>query len=526
MKKISKLLFAVSLAVSFASCSDFLEEPPRGTQDLNTYFQTEKECIQAVNGCYQSILYNDWWQTTYFKQVSDMCTDDMWAGNTTQDGGETWELCHYMYKGKAGNGVNNNHWQYCYKGIYRCNIAINGINNSPITNETLKARLIAEAKFVRGLIYFELVKNYGGVPLLTKSVAPTEVKMAKSTAEQIYNQVKSDMKSAAQVLPESYSSSDKGRATWGAAMAYLAKACLYTEKWDSARTISAEIIGKKIYKLEPDFANVWSTKNPNGMESIFEVQFNNNTELGTGFRLPVVSGSRDDQGWSWGLPSANLEKAFKDEGDVERLRSTIIKNGDDVYGDPDAKTYVITPSKHKSARICRKYYIPKANRSTPYDGSNHNLNYIMMRYADLLLINAEAAYNSNHPGDALTSLKEVRDRVHLTTDMNLSGNALRDAIYKERRLELATEGHRLYDLRRWKNPTDATKSMLSYIFGANGTFVTWNTNQATADPLEWANKGERQDKGIYFEEGVYNLFPIPQSEIELSGGLLKQNPGL
>lgn len=462
----------------------------------------------------------------YFRLVSDMCTDDMWAGNTTQDGGETWELCHYQYKGKAGNGVNSNNWQYTYKAIYRCNVAIEGISNSPIANADLKARLVAEAKFIRGLMYFELVKNYGGVPLMTKPIPPTEVKMAKATAEQVYNQVKSDFKSAADVLPKTYSSANRGRATWGAAMSFLAKAYLYTEKWDSARVAAKTVIDEGIYQLEPDFANVWNHKNPNGVESIFEVQFNNNTELSTGSRLPVITGSRDDQGWSWGEPSGNLEKAFKDEGDVERLRSTIIKNGDDVYGDPDAKAYLITPSKHKSARIIRKFYIPKADRSKPYDASTSDLDFIMMRYADLLLMYAEAAYNCNKPSDAVDALKQVRDRVHLTTDMTLTGNALRDAIYKERRLELACEGQRLYDLRRWKNPNDPSKSMLSYVMGPDGVFVKWNTNETTADPLEWANKKERQDKGIYFEEGIYNLFPIPQSEIELSGGLLKQNPGL
>lgn len=526
MKSIIKIFVALALLTGVTSCENFLDQPLHGTADLNTYFQTEEECIRAVNGCYQSAVPGDWWQTMFFRLVCDMATDDMWAGNTTQDGEVYKELCHYRYKGKAGNSYNASNWEFNFKTIYRCNVTIKGIEESPVDNADLKARLIGEAKFIRALIYFELAKNYGGVPVLTKPMAPTELKSGRATLEQTYEQIISDLKDAAKVLPESYGSADKGRASWGAAKAFLAKAYLFTEKWSDAQTTAEEVINKHLYDLEPDFANVWSCNNANGMESIFEIQYNDNTQYGTGSRLSVVTGSRDDSGWSWGLPSANLEKAFLDENDQVRLRSTIVKHGDDVYGDPDAKDYVISPEKHKSARICRKYYIPQAQRSKPYDAVTGKINYIMMRYADLLLIHAEAAVNNNDNGAAFTSLKKVRDRVGLTTNTALTGTALRNAIYNERRLELACENHRLYDLRRWKNPEDPTKSMLSYIMGPNGLFVKWNTDEATADSFEWSNNGEAQDKGILFEEGVYNLFPIPQNEIELSGGLITQNPGL
>lgn len=165
MNNIVKLFMAVTLSASLSSCSDFLDQPVLGQETLDTYYQTEEECLKQITGCYQSVFWNDWWQVASFYVGVDMSTDDLWMGNTTQSQSDWIRMSHYG--NPKQDGKIKDFWQYRYKGILRCNIAINRIATSPITNETLRSRMIAEAKFIRAYQYFELVKNFGGVPVVT-----------------------------------------------------------------------------------------------------------------------------------------------------------------------------------------------------------------------------------------------------------------------------------------------------------------------------------------------------------------------
>lgn len=525
MKRIINLNIIIAFIWGFSSCQGFLDQPINGVLDTDSYYKTEQECVYGINGCYKSLMPGTWTQICIFRVITDMCTDDLWAGNTTQNADKYLEIAHFLYKGKANNEHMVNFYQHNFKTIYNCNLMMKKIKEAPFDNEKVKDELTAEAKFIRAVAYFELVKNFGGMPLMTEPLTPKELKIKRSTTAETYDFIKKDLLEARAILPEV--APEAGRATWGAATSFLARACLYTKEWDLAEKYAQEVIDSKRYDLETDFFNVWNIDNSNGIESVFQAQYTNNTSYGEfGSFFTTIMGSRDDNGWSWGIPTSDLEKAYLDEGDEVRLQNTIMKHNQDVYGDPDALKYKITPSKHKSARICRKFYIPKAKRTLPYNKPIHNLNFSLMRFADVLLIHAEAACNNRDEASALTSLKRVRDRVGLKTDMTLTGDDLRYAIYKERRLELSCEGQRLFDLRRWKNPADESKSMLSYIMGPDGTFVVRNMNQKTADSNEWSNAKEAQNKGYYFEEGVHNLFPIPQTEIDLSGGLIEQNPNL
>lgn len=157
---------ASALTMGLTSCSDFLEEPIRGQQDMENYFTTEEECEKQITGCYNFIACDDWWQIYKFYNLCNITTDDCWMGNTTQDPGEYRVAA--MFTGNTielGNTVQN-FWQYRYKGITQCNIAIEKIAQLKFNDEKYQKRLIAEAKFLRGFYYFELVKNFGGVPLV------------------------------------------------------------------------------------------------------------------------------------------------------------------------------------------------------------------------------------------------------------------------------------------------------------------------------------------------------------------------
>lgn len=530
------------IAVMFTTaCSDFLNEDVRGQENLDTYFQSENDAESFLTGCYSAITYHGWWQIENFWILTDMCSDDLWMGNTTQDQSGYISLAHYQGVGQS-NGTISNFWQYRYKGILRTNIAIERIPDAPIRDEVKKERFVAEAKFLRAYYYFELVKNFGGVPIIDGFLLPEEVSgITRSPAEDVYALIEQDLLDAAEALPQrsQYASSDMGRATRGAALGLLGKAYLYQGNFKEAKDVLKTVIDEGEYDLMPDFGDVWSIDAENNVESLFEVQNKYDETYELGGSLSIITGNRsggDQDGWAWGLPTANLENAFIEAGDTERLKWTIIKNGateiagEDSFeelitaqGDQNGDgTYCIDPAKHKSARINRKFYLPLSKRPENYNQPKVPLNHRILRYADVLLMYAEACNEEGDDGNARNALNAVRNRVGLES-VTSSGDQLRDAIRSERRLELACENHRLYDIRRW---TDSNgKKVISNLLGANGTFVKWNTNEATADSYEWENQYEPSNKGETFIEERDLIFPIPLYEITMSNGSITQNPG-
>lgn len=550
MKQIFVILTLIT-SLAFASCDDFLNEEVRGKQNLDTYFQNEDEIQSFITGCYQAITFGGWWNINTVWLLSEMCSDDGWMGNTTQSQSDYISLAHYQGTGQS-NGAISNFWQYRYKGILRCNVAIDRIPQATILNEELKNRFIAEAHFLRAYFYFELVRNFGGVPLITGFMLPEEIQgITRSTTEEVYKFIEDDLKAAVAVLPErsEYASTELGRATSGAARGLLGKVYLYQEKWQEAHDVLKAVIDSKEYKLMENFGDVWSVDHNNNEESLFEVQYMYDGTYALGGALTVITGARSGpgDGWSWGQPTANLEQAYIDAGDTERLRWTIIKTGcTEIAGEDnfeefvensknmalydtyiekygwDPECYIITPSEHKSARIIRKYFVPIEKRPEVYNIDKIPLNHRILRYADVLLMYAEACNELSMDADARTALNEVRNRVGLA-DVTASGGELRKAIRQERRLELAWEQNRLYDIRRWTD--DNGKKVISNLMGPDGTFVKWNTDEATRDALEWDNQGEASDKGRSFIESRDMVFPIPLYEITMSNGTIEQNPG-
>lgn len=519
-----------AMTLSFAGCADFLDEPVRGQQELDEYFKNEDECKQQITGCYQSLAFDGWWQIYKFYLASDMCTDDMWMGNTTQPSDDYRDLAHYTGNTYGAGNCCQNFWQYRYKGILRCNLAIDRIPAVEFENENLKVRYIAEAKMLRAYEYFELIRNFGGVPIVTGLKMPNEVQgIRRSTLAESYAAVEKDLLDAIRDLPKrgEYSSSDLGRVTKGAAQGMLAKVYLYQEKYDEAEKVLQELIcrgefasGTCEYDLMEDFSQVWNLEYNNNKESLFEIQTNSDISYSLGQHISVVCGSRNDSGWAWGLPTSNLEKAYS-SNDV-RLQWTIIKNGQDVAGEEqdDGRNYEIKPDDHKSARVTRKLYIPKKKRPNPYDAPHNPLNYRLLRFADVLLMYAEVENKLGHDGEARWALNRVRKRAGLDEETS-SGTALRNVIREERRLELALENNRLYDLRRWKD--DNGKPAICNIMGKKGSFVRYNLSYT--DAYEATNQKERSDKGIAFDETRDLLFPIPTTEVTMSNGSIEQNPG-
>lgn len=551
MKKLLTILTLAATLGFTTSCEDFLTEEVRGQQNLDTYFASIDDAESYLTGCYQALTHGGWWQINTVWLLSEMCSDDAWMGNTTQSQSDYISLAHYQGNG-ASNGPISNFWQYRYKGILRCNIGIERIAGLDVEDTETRDRLVAEARFLRAYYYFELVRNFGGVPLITGFLMPEEITgITRASEEETYAFIEEDLQAAAEVLPQrsEYSASDMGRATRGAALGLLGKVYLYQEKWEEAHDVLKTVIDEGEYQLLPEFGMVWDLDYDNSVESLFEVQYIYHSTLALGGSLATVTGCRNGpgDGWSWCQPTANLEQAFIDAGDTERLRWTIIKTGcTEIAGEDDfdqfvdnskdmssyedylerygwdPECYIIDPSQHKSARIIRKYFLPIADRPEVYNTDKSPLNHRILRYADVLLMYAEACNELGDDNNARTALNQVRTRAGLP-QVTGTGTALRDAIRLERRLELAFEQSRLYDIRRWKD--DSGQPLIASIMGSNGSFVQWNLNEETRDIYEWENQGESSDKGTSFDVNRDLLFPIPLYEITMSNGSIEQNPG-
>lgn len=554
---IKKTIILLVSALILTSCEDFLTQDVRGTENIDTYFQTEEEVNAYVGGCYREITTkNGWWMIYKGWNMFDMVSDDLWDGNTTQ--GDEYQSATHFFPTAQDNGPLHNYYNGRCLGITTCNIGIARITESPI-DENLKKQRLAEIRFLRAFFYFEMVRNFGGVPLVTTPISSGEG-ITRASIEECYEFIEKELSEVAEILPQrsEYPAEDMGRATSGAALGILGKAQLYQAKWEDAKATLWKIIDEGEYSLMDNFGDVWSAKHNNNKESIFEVQTMYSGEnYMLGGCLSVVSGCRNGvgDGWARGQPTSDLENAYLNAGDTERLRWTIIKTGcTEIAGEnqfdkfienntsvcavTDQKfldykenfgwtdemyksTYIIDPAQHKSARINRKYFVPLEDRPEIYNIDRIPLNHRILRYADVLLMYAEACNEVGADGDAREYLNQVRNRVGLLP-VNKSGKELRDAIRLERRLELAFEQNRLYDIRRWDD--DNGKKVICNIFGPNGSFVKYNTGE-NADKYEKWNQGEPSDKGIRFDENRDLLFPIPMYEIQHSNGAIVQNPG-
>jgi hypothetical protein len=520
MKKAKYILVVLVIAGMISCKKSFLNQEPYGNSiQASTFYNTVDEATEAATACYKYIDFDDWWQTQWWKQVGgEAASDNEWIGINGGQGTAV-QAAHYTLN--AENDRIEAHWIELYKSIYIFNATIEGIQGSKIDNGTIQ-KLVAELKFLRAFQYFELVKNWGAVPLIIKTLGPQENTYSRTSAADVYSFIKQDLNNAINVLPgkSQYSATDKFRVSKGAAQALLAKVDLYTEDWAAAQTLTGQIIASSDYTLETSFGNIWQTTNHNGPESIFEIQYQYSTQYpNLGNVFPTTSMPGSEGGWGYFTPTSDLENAFKSQGDSTRLNWTIMRNGFPVAGDPANPVFNANPSQCKSARYNRKVYIPRSER-TP--NGRFSKDHIYLRLADVYLMNAEAAAMQQQAPQALQSLRVVRNRVGLTTDLTLSGWNLINAVRLERRLEMALEGDRLYDIRRWKD--QGGQPVINSILGPNGSFVKYNT-QLSKDPYETKNQNEPQNKGASFVAGMHNLWPIPSKEIIASEGKITQNPG-
>lgn len=506
------------LLASLLACKrDFLDVPPQGQLTEEQALIDPNAANQLVTGVYNTLYFGSFGNNTVgflYAIATEVASDNADKGSTPSDFSPLGEIDEFTMT--PNNFIFNNIWSGHYQAITRCNKAIDILQQSTF-DEATRSRLLGEVRFLRGFYYFNLVRMFGGVPLLIRVPAATEANspefQTRATREQVYQVVTEDLQYAVDNLPlKGEGGTQVGRANKGAAQAMLAKVYLYLEDWQKAYDLSKAVINSGKYALADDYATVFREAGANNIESIFEVQTgpgrgsdncdavsplysNGQGPRARGGWRNVVDGKPYDGDLGFGLntPSANLANSY--EAGDERRAGTIIFIKPTVPGGPNPGTFlwdgfrIPTQDSVENQRYNYKAYhspfkeTPSCNGYLDKDFKPKNIR--IMRYAEVLLIHAEAAVRLGRSGEAQPLLTQVRERAGLDPV-----SATLENIWTERRHELAMETDRFFDLVRTGKAGPVLRTL-----------------------------------GKKFVTGKHEVWPIPQPQIDLSGGLLQQNPG-
>jgi hypothetical protein len=472
-------LAALGLALgAISSCSKFLEVAPQGQPLTTQFFQNQTDASAAVASCYAKMREYNTVAFNWFS-VAVYPGDDVDKGSTPGDGDYLNDYIYFRFT--ATSGDHERIWTAEYQQINLCNQVIANVPGISM-DATLRARYVGEAQFLRALAYFNLVRAFGGVPLHTKPAETAEeLNIARATRDEVYALLISDLTAAAASLPAAYGTADIGRVTKGAALTLLAKVQLYQKNYAASLAASDQVLTLG-YSLVPNFYEMFRIRGENGPESVFEVQCTTlpgNCDASNSY-WALSQAPRPQFGWGFCTPTADLENAFE-PGD-QRKAGTIMYRGTTT---PEGDSISLQNS---NERYSMKAYVPNSVTKACLYGADQNIR--ILRYAETLLLNAEAANELGQNTKALDGVNKIRVRAGLAPlPGGLSQDALRQAIWKERRVELALEyGDRFFDLVRQGRAATVLKSR-GFVAGKN------------------------------------EVFPIPLSQIQLSGGKLTQNPG-
>ena len=484
MKQINYIVIFTLLILS--SCTKFLDTEPVSNgiavdnNSSTVVFKNASELEAALGGAY-SDFKNEYYQLDYFVN-GDAQSDDAYAGG---DNPANFQIDNL--KLDATNSNVSRDWRYLYSTIGKCNKVIN--NADSVVDATLtiarRAEIKGEASFIRAFMYFQLVQLWGDVPLQLKDVQTISAEKlseiypllfpARNTQVEVYKQINEDLKYAlANVKPTNI---NKGYVTTGAVNAMLAKvaATQPTPDWTVVKKYCDDVIAGG-YTLLSDYNSLWDNANENSNESIFEINYSGGSSDGN-WGVTIFRGLD----WKkFNLPSNDLVKAFDDENDAIRKAASI--------------TFLDVSGKWSDSHWPQKSY-PFINKYHIFT-SGSNQNYIFIRLADILLLKAQAINELGDVAGAATLVNQIRTRVKLPNTTASNQADMRLAIEKERRLELAFEGHRWFDLKRTNRAID----VMNNAKGENNVSLgyTLNTNR-----LVW---------------------PIPQAELDKNQKLV-QNPG-
>jgi hypothetical protein len=496
---VAGLLLIIS-TVAITGCKKFLDTNAQGTYNLDNY------PYPGGSGPYDQFIfaaYNDLRSFNVHSQsfiaAASIRSDDADKGSTPADGGAN-AIDMDNFPVQPSNGFCNTLWIGYYALINKCNTTISQVvnNREIVATDQVKAQTIAEAKFIRAYGYFNLVRFFGRVPIVDTGISGN---IPQSAITQVYTFIESDLTFAAANLPLNWDPKFVGRVTSGAANGLLAKVYLTQQKWSQAMAAANTVMTSSQYNLNTSYDKVFREEGENSTESVFEVQATASAaiQLANGVQYAQIQGVRGsgiwDLGWGWNTPSTYLEAAYE-ANDPRKARTILYTSAGSttIYGEA-------LPVGLPNPRYNNKVYTNPAMRASIGHRFGYWMNVRILRYADVVLMYAEAANEVGGAGNitaARNALNSVRARARVgapagtlpdvaTTDQNL----LRDAIRQERRVELAMEHDRFFDL------------------------VRWGTAQIVLNASGKPNFTNNRDV----------LLPIPQPQIDLSAGVLTQNPG-
>lgn len=484
------ILALFSLIFISACKKSFLEVEPQGQTSVENFWKTTEDANAAVNAIYGN-LRSAGQVGIAAVAIESLASDDADPGAKQSDIPEMYQFDNFSVT--SSNQFIGSFWAGLYTEINLCNQVLDNVDTMNTVDAGLKARYMAEAKFIRAYCYFRLVRAYGSVPLHLKvPKTPAEFNKERSTTNQIWAAIEKDLTDAESILPGTYGTPiDIGRATKGAAQALYAKVAMYQTKgspsrWNDVKSYTDKVINAGAYNLFSNYANLFQVQNELSPESVFEIQSDLIIGAENGSSFPWSQHSEcqspeNQNGWGWNVPSPDLVNAFSLAEDNTRMNATIINIPETVGGDN------IVQNGNNNARYNQKSYVPSSFYVAGYPrGCQKNI--MALRYAEVLLMNAEANNELGNVALATTSLNRVRIRAGLPASTATNQAGLRTAIWNERRLELAMENDRYFDVIR--------QGRAKTVFGPKG----WT-----------ANKNE--------------VWPIPYNEILLSGGKLSQNQG-
>ena len=455
------------------SCEGILDKEPIAILDAGSFFQTENDAVQSINAAYNPLLFNN--SNNNFLWAFAEVTGDaaIPGGDGSRPGIVEMETFSYTPRTEELNS----YWKLQFKGITQCNLVLDNIVKVNIP-ELTKNQIIGEALFLRSYYYFLLTQVFGDVPLYLKVTPPDQLKIKKSSKEDIYKQILSDCDKAANLLPITYNGSNTGRATKGAALAVAAKVSLYTKDYTKVLEYTSKIKALNTYKLVKDYRENFMKLTQNNTESVWEIQ-HTNLELGVGNFINQWWASIKFLGYGFAEVTPLYVSVF--EPNDPRLKFTVAMNNDPYFG------LIYKNSFSSTTYSPRKFLQSNAELTQKADG---DINYPAIRYAEVLLWEAEALIELGRMQEALAPLETVRARARAQTAVpgtlpvitSTNQATLRQAVRRERQTELGFELHRFFDLIRWGIAAESLPG---------------------------------------FQKGKHEVFPIPQTEIDLNPSLIQ-----
>ncbi len=501
MKNIIIASMAISLCfIQFSCTKDFLNKTDPTRIGADNFYKNEKEVNQALNGVYGQIqgIINDQWL------FNELPSDNTTVHYNPDDRGQANRIEAFEYWTVNPGSVNiTGMYNNYYNALFNINNTLAKLQESTTITEKVKPLFEGQLKFIRAYYYFNLVQYFGDVILITEPLdLPSKAwEFVREPEEKVYAQIEKDLKDAAASLPASYDAANTGRVTKGAALSLLGKMYLTRKNFSEAINSLKQVLPLG-YSLLPDYADVFDPKKKNGPESVFEVQYQGGNDLGewSSFiytfapRLSkgAITGFPQSNPGGWNIPTKNMIAAF--EKDDARKDVSLKEGYTNVSGD-----WVAVP------------FINKYNHPHTIYGRTDD-NWPVLRYADVLLMLAEAINEQEGPvSEAYGYLNAIRERAKLKSLSGLSKESFRTAVLQERRVELAFENHRWFDLKRTKSPGELTQFFNEY--GA----------REKANPTV-SRSGIPFSNDDYIFQPFEVFYPIPNTEI-LVNKKLNQNSG-